>query len=93
MGSRGTRPGGSGTQYRAWHCPISGAQFLAGHRSSIAFIISSAHRTASAIALRVAGTLFLPSNCASLRAARIVAAIRSTRLQPYETFTDTAAYP
>ena len=34
----------------------------AGQRSSIAFIISSAHRTASAIALIVAGTLFPPSN-------------------------------
>jgi len=34
----------------------------AGHRSSIAFMISSAQRTASAIALTVAGTLFPPSN-------------------------------
>ena len=34
----------------------------AGQRSSIAFIISSAHRTASAIALTVAGTFFPPSN-------------------------------
>jgi len=53
-----------------------------GQRSSIAFMISSAHRTASAIALMVAGTLFPPSNCASLRAARILAAINSTRLRP-----------
>jgi hypothetical protein len=46
----------------------------AGQRSSIAFMISSAHRTASAIALIVAGTLLPPSNCASLRAARMLAA-------------------
>jgi len=50
-----------------------------GQRSSIAFMISSAHCTASAIALTVAGTLFPLSNCASLRAARILAAISSTR--------------
>ena len=49
----------------------------AGQRSSMAFRISSAHRTASAIALTVAGTLFPPSNWASLRAARILAAISS----------------
>jgi hypothetical protein len=42
-------------------------------------MISSAHRTASDIALMVAGTLFPPSNCASLRASRILAAINSTR--------------
>jgi hypothetical protein len=54
----------------------------AGRRSSIAFMISSAHRTASAIALIVAGTRFVASNCASLRAARILAAINSTRLRP-----------
>lgn len=35
---------------------------LLGQRSSIAFMISSDRRTASAIALRVAGTLFPPSN-------------------------------
>jgi hypothetical protein len=33
-----------------------------GQRSSIAFMISSAQRTASAMALTVAGTLFPPSN-------------------------------
>lgn len=44
---------------------------IAGHRSSMAFMISSAQRTASAIAPIVAGTLFPPSNCANLRAARI----------------------
>jgi len=59
----------------------------AGQRSSIAFMISSAHRTASAIALTVAGTFFPPSNCASLRAARILAAINSTRLRPSSTRT------
>ena len=48
-------------------------------------MISSAQRTASAIALIVAGTLFPPSNCASLRAARILAAINSTRLRPSST--------
>ncbi len=57
----------------------------AGQRSSIAFMISSAHRTASAIALMVAGTLFPPSNCASFRAARMLAAINSTRLRPSST--------
>ena len=57
----------------------------AGQRSSIAFMISSAHRTASAIALTVAGTLFPPSNRASFRAARIVAAINNTRLRPSST--------
>jgi hypothetical protein len=36
-------------------------------------MISSAHRTASAIALIVAGTLFPPSDWASLRAARMLA--------------------
>ena len=51
----------------------------------MAFMISSAHRTASAIALIVAGTLFPPSNCASLRAARMLAAINSTRLRPSST--------
>ena len=56
-----------------------------GKRSSIAFIISSAQRTASAIALRVAETLLPPSNCASLRAARMLAAINSTRLRPSST--------
>ena len=69
-------------QANARYCSISGAQFLAGQRSSIAFMSSSAHRTASAIALRVAGTLFPPSNCASLRAARMLAAINNTRLRP-----------
>jgi len=34
----------------------------AGQRSSIVLMISSAHRTASAIALIVAGTLLPPSN-------------------------------
>ena len=52
----------------------------AGHRSSIAFMISSAHRTASAMALSVAGTLFPPSNCASFRAARILAAINEPQV-------------
>lgn len=47
-------------------------------------MISSAQRTASAIALTVAGTLFPPSR-ASLRAARILAAIRSTRFRPSST--------
>ena len=48
-------------------------------------MISSAHRTASAIALIVAGTLFPPSNWANLRAARILAAINRTRLRPSST--------
>ncbi len=58
---------------------------IAGHRSSMAFMISSAQRTASAIAPIVAGTLFPPSNCANLRAARILDAINSTRLRPSST--------
>ena len=33
----------------------------------------------------VAGTLFPPSNCANLRAARILAAISNTRLRPSST--------
>lgn len=44
-------------------------------------MISSAHRTASATALRVAGTLFPHSNCANFLAARILAAISSMRRQ------------
>jgi hypothetical protein len=63
----------------------AGPHLPAGHRSSIAFMISSAHRTASEIALMVAGTLLPPSNCASFRAARILAAINSTRLRPSST--------
>jgi hypothetical protein len=46
-------------------------------RSLIAFMISSAHLNASAIALTVAGIRLPPSNCASLRAARMLDAIRS----------------
>jgi hypothetical protein len=42
-----------------------------GQRESISRIISSAHRTASAIAATVAGTRFPPSYCASFRAARM----------------------
>src|SRR4030081_3527387 len=41
-------------------------------RSSITFMISSAHRTASATALTVPGTFFPPSSCVSLRAAGIL---------------------
>jgi len=43
--------------------------------------IRSAHRTASAMALTVAGTRAPLSYCASFRAARVLAAIRSTRLR------------
>jgi hypothetical protein len=53
-----------------------------GQRSSIARMISSAQRMPSDIALTVAGTLFAPSYCASFRAARMLAAISSTRLRP-----------
>jgi hypothetical protein len=45
-------------------------------------IIISAHRTASAIALTVAGIRVPPSYIASLRAARMLAAINSTRFLP-----------
>jgi hypothetical protein len=51
-------------------------------RLSISDIISSAQRTASAIALTVAGTRVPPSCIASLRAARILAAISKTRFLP-----------
>jgi hypothetical protein len=43
-----------------------------GNRSSIAFIISSAHLTASAIAFIVAETFRPPSNCANFLAARML---------------------
>ena len=48
-------------------------------------MISSAQRTESEIAATVAGTRFPPSYCASLRAARMEAAISSTRLRPSST--------
>ena len=75
-------------------CPVSyvsnlprGRQryLLAGHRSSIARMICSAQRTASPIAVIVAGTLTPPSYCASLRAAKMLAAMSSTRLRPSST--------
>ena len=52
------------------------AHDFTGHRLSISFMISSAHRTASAIAHIVARTRFPASYLASFRAARI------TRLRP-----------
>jgi hypothetical protein len=58
---------------------------LDGQRSSIAFINSSAQRTASEMAATVAGTLFPPSNGDNFRAARIAAAIKMTRLRPSST--------
>jgi hypothetical protein len=48
-------------------------------------MISSAHRTASAMAATVAGTRFPPSYCASFRAAKIDAAINKTRFRPSST--------
>ena len=45
-------------------------------------MISSAQRTASEIAATVAGTRFPLSYCASFRAAKMLAAISSTRLRP-----------
>jgi len=48
-------------------------------------MIRSAHRTASAIALTVAGTRAPLSYCASLRAAKIEAAISNTRFLPSST--------
>ena len=56
-----------------------------GQRSSISLRISSAQRTASEMAATVAGTRLPPSYCASLRAARILAAINNTRLRPSST--------
>ena len=58
---------------------------LHGQRSSISFMIASAHRTASVIAATVAGTRFPPSHCASFRAARIAAMMPMTRLRPSST--------
>lgn len=51
-------------------------------RKSISFIISSAQRIASAIALIVAGTRRPPSYAESFRAAKIAAITPSTRLRP-----------
>jgi hypothetical protein len=56
--------------------------YFTGQRLSISFRISSAQRSPSPIALTVAGTLVPPSYWASLRAARIDAAMSSTRLRP-----------
>jgi hypothetical protein len=59
--------------------------YLEGQRRSISLRISSAHRTASAMALMVAGTRFPPSYWHSFRAARIAAAISKTRFRPSST--------
>jgi hypothetical protein len=47
--------------------PVYPDSLLGRHRSSIARMICSAQRTASPIAVIVAGTRFPPSNCASFR--------------------------
>jgi|GEM_PF-1499242 hypothetical protein len=63
---------------------LSGDQILDQGELSVATaasMIRSAHRTASAIALIVAGTLPLLSNCASFLAARIEAMIAMTALR------------
>ena len=57
----------------------------AGQRWSISAMICSAHMTASAIAQMVAGTLGPAGYCASFRAARMAAAISSTRFRPSST--------
>ena len=75
----------SSARHRVITTHRASGQRPAGQRSSMAFMISSAQRTASAIALTVAGTRLPPSNCASLRAARMLAAINSTRLRPSST--------
>jgi hypothetical protein len=62
------------------HCLI--VIYFAGHRRSISSMICSAQRIASPMALIVAGTLAPPSYCASFRAARILAAMSSTRFRP-----------
>jgi hypothetical protein len=59
--------------------------FLVGHRRSISAKICSAHLIESAMALTVAGTRFPPSYCASFLAAKIDAAINSTRFRPSST--------
>jgi hypothetical protein len=67
--------------------------YLDGHRRSISAKISSAHRTESAMALTVAGTRFPPSHCASFLAAKIDAAISSTRFRPSSILGGTGAEP
>jgi hypothetical protein len=69
----------------ARHCERASLCYFTGQRLSISFRISSAHLSPSAIALTVAGTLAPPSYWASFLAARIDAAIRSTRLRPSST--------
>jgi hypothetical protein len=59
---------------------LYGASFLAGYRASIFRIIFSAIEMELAMAASIPGHGL--SNCASLRAARIVAAIKRTRLRP-----------
>jgi hypothetical protein len=51
-------------------------------------MISSSHRTASAMAATVARTRFPPSYCDSFLAAKIDAAISSTRLRPFVLYCD-----
>jgi hypothetical protein len=57
----------------------------AGQRESISRIISSAHRTASAIAVMVAGMRFPPSYPDNFRAANIAGAMSNTHLRPSPT--------
>jgi hypothetical protein len=65
---------------------ISSGVRLGRQRSSISFMISSAHRTASEIAATVAGTRLPPSYCASFRAARIATMMAITRLRDSSTY-------
>src|SRR5436853_47932 len=58
---------------------------MSGQRRSISFMIRSAQRIESAMALIVAGTCASLPYGASFRAARMLAAIKSTRLRPSST--------
>jgi hypothetical protein len=62
-----------------------GYSYSAGHLSSIFAMICSAQRIASAMAATVAGTRAPESCCDNFLAARMEAAISSTRLRPSST--------
>src|SRR5437870_12914346 len=74
------------SDFSNYGCLVAHSRLKAhGQRASISCIIRSAHLTASAMAQIVAGTRAPPSYCASLRAARMLAAINKTRLRPSST--------
>ncbi len=67
---------------RSFHFSLPRLLTFVGHLRSISAMISSAHRIASEIAQIAAGTRAPPSNCASRRAARMLAAMSKTRFLP-----------